>query len=67
MNSQYIAAMKTEELMGLIKKQFSDAGKQVKATDEMMLKVIDLYKVRIKTLSEFGAMTDHYFGDDYFR
>lgn len=65
MNGEYIAAMKTEGLLSLIKKQMKDAGKDIKASDNAILKVVDLYKVRIKTLSEFLPLTDHFFSDDY--
>ena len=64
MNGEYIAKKKIEELLPLIKKQMADAGKSLPA-DSMLLKVINLYKVRIKTLSEFIPMTDYFFGDDY--
>lgn len=64
MNGEYIAKKKIEELLPLIKKQMADAGKSLPA-DNMLLKVINLYKVRIKTLSEFIPMTDYFFGDDY--
>ena len=29
------------------------------------MRLIDLYKVRIKTLMEFASATDYFFGDDY--
>ncbi|MFA4982464.1 MAG: glutamate--tRNA ligase [Candidatus Omnitrophota bacterium] len=65
MSGEYIAAKKNSELVGLIKQQMKDAGKETTAADELLSKVIDLYKVRIKTLSEFIQMTDHFFGDNY--
>jgi len=64
MNGEYIAAKKSMELVPLIKKQMADSGKSIPA-DEAILKIIDLYKVRIKTLSEFIPMTDHFFSDTY--
>jgi len=64
MNGEYIAARSAEEILPLIRKTISDLGKPA-PDDEMLLKVIGLYKVRIKTLSEFMPMTDHFFGDEY--
>lgn len=64
MNSEYIMAKKDEEILPLVKKQMADAGKGL-PPDGILLKVIGLYKIRVKTLSEFAAMTDHFFGDDY--
>jgi len=64
MNGEYIAAMPAEGLLPLIKKMMSEAGKAA-PSDDRLLKVIGLYKVRIKTLSEFMPMTDHFFGDEY--
>jgi len=63
-NGQYIAAKKKEELLPLIKNQMQDAGVSV-PSDDALLKVMDLYKMRMKTLSEFARMTDHFFTDDY--
>ena len=65
MNGQYMAAMKSEELLPLVKKQAEVSGKSLDAPDDMILKVIELYKVRMKTLPDFTAMTDHFFCDEY--
>ncbi len=64
-NGEYIAAKKDEELLPLIKKYMADEGKEINAPDELLVKVINLYKVRIKTLSEFGNLTDYFFSDKY--
>ena len=64
MNGEYIAAKKADELLGLIKKQFADASRAVPA-DGLLTKVIELYRVRMKTLAEFIPMTDHFFSDEY--
>jgi len=64
MNGEYIMAKKTEELLPFIKTQMAVAGKTT-SSDEKILRVIALYKVRIKTLSEFVTLTDHFFSDDY--
>ncbi|MDD5436121.1 MAG: glutamate--tRNA ligase [Candidatus Omnitrophica bacterium] len=65
MNGEYIAAKKDEELLPLIRKQMEDEGKKTDTPDEILLKVIGLYKVRMKTLSEFVRMTDYFFTEDY--
>lgn len=65
MNGEYIAAKSDKELLPLVKKQISDAGNNWKIPDNKLLEVIKLYKVRIKTLSEFVQMTDHFFTDSY--
>lgn len=65
MNGEYLAKQKTGDLLPFIKKQLTDSNKGNALSDEMLLKLIDLYKVRMKTLSEFVPATDHFFGDDY--
>lgn len=65
MNGEYIAKKSSKELLPLIRKQMALTGAGVDASDEMLLKLIDLYKVRMKTLSEFVTATDHFFKDDY--
>jgi glutamyl-tRNA synthetase len=72
MNGEYIAARKSEELLPLIKAQLTqpkyavgEAVGEAAAADEMLLKVLNLYKIRIKALSEFAPMTDYFFTDDY--
>ena len=64
MNGEYIAKKADAELLGLIRGAFAASGKAV-PPDDTLLKAIGLYKVRIKTLSEFIPMTDQFFGDDY--
>lgn len=65
MNGEYIAKKKTEELLPFIKGQFVAAGKTPTLSEETVFKIVEMYKVRIKTLSEFIPATDHFFGDDY--
>ena len=58
--------MSTEELLPLIKNQLAalpDTGRM--PPDDLLIKVIGLYRVRIKKLSEFAGMTDHFFSDTY--
>ncbi|MBN1527409.1 MAG: glutamate--tRNA ligase [Candidatus Omnitrophica bacterium] len=64
MNGEYIMAKQGAELLPLIKQQMAGMGKPV-PQDGLLLKVIDLYKMRVKTLAEFVQLTDHFFGDDY--
>lgn len=64
MNGEYIARKTDPELLPLIKNTMSTSGKAA-PSDELLLKVVALYKIRIKTLSEFMPMTDHFFGDEY--
>ena len=64
MNGEYIMAKRADELLPLIKKQFADALKAV-PPDGLLAKVIELYRVRMKALSEFIPMTDHFFSDEY--
>lgn len=64
MNGEYIMAKKDAELLPLLKKQFSVDNKPV-PPDSLLLKAIPLYRIRIKTLSEFYPMTDYFFTEDY--
>jgi len=65
MNGEYIMAKPDGELLGLIKKQMEESGKKCAPSDAKLIEIIKLYKVRMKTLSEFAGMTDFFFGDDY--
>jgi glutamyl-tRNA synthetase len=66
LNSEYIMRKRTEELLSLIKEQLLDAGFNLSGvSDEYIAKVLDLYKIRIKTLGEFPALTDCFFTDDF--
>jgi glutamyl-tRNA synthetase len=64
MNGEYIMAKTAAQLLPLIKSQFAVSGKSA-PEDGILLKVIELYKSRIKTLSEFVTLTDCFFTDDY--
>jgi len=64
MNGEYIMRKTKEELLPLVKGQMSDAGKAPPG-DDKLLKVIELYKPRMKTLSEFIPLTDCFFSDAY--
>jgi glutamyl-tRNA synthetase len=66
LNGEYIMASSTEKLLPLIKEQLASAGLDTSGINEEYLsKVIDLYKVRMKTLSEFVPLTECFFKDDY--
>ncbi|MBP7055655.1 MAG: glutamate--tRNA ligase [Candidatus Omnitrophica bacterium] len=65
MNGEYIASKKAEELLPYVKKCMEDAGKAVTCDDAKLTRIIELYKVRIKTVSEIVAMTDYFFSDAY--
>jgi glutamyl-tRNA synthetase len=65
MNGKYISEKKTAELMPLIEEQYRLSGAEAPASKETLARVIDLYKPRMRMLSEFAAMTDYFFRDDY--
>jgi len=66
MNGEHIMASSTEKLMPLIRKRLVEAGMDVSVLgDEKFTKLVDLYKIRIKTLSEFAGLTECFFRDDF--
>jgi glutamyl-tRNA synthetase len=65
MNGEYIMAKGREELLPLVKRQMTSAGMAVPPSDSALRKVIDLYKMRVKTLAEFVELSDHFFNDAY--
>jgi len=66
LNGEYIIRKKTGELLHLIKDQLLAAGMELSTkSDVYLLKLVDLYKIRIKTLREFVDLTDSFFRDDY--
>jgi glutamyl-tRNA synthetase len=64
MNGEYIAAKTGEELLALVKRYMASEDRP-EVCDDVLKKVIGLYKVRVKTLSEFVRATDYFFTDDY--
>lgn len=64
LNGEYLMKQSAGDLLSLIKKQIHDAGTKM-PSDDVLLKVIGLYKTRIKTVAEFFPMTDHFFSDAY--
>ena len=65
-NSEYIMAAPGQTLLPLIKAKLRDAGLDISGrSDAYISRVLELYRVRIKTIGEFPAMTDFFFKDDY--
>ena len=66
MNAGHIMRKKTEDLLPLIKDQLSAANVNLAGVSEDYLaKLVDLYKIRMKTLREFVPLTDCFFTDDF--
>lgn len=66
LNGEYIRAKTVEDIYPLIREQLENRNVELENMDEEKLKkVIDLYKIRIKTLTEFIQLTDYFFKDDY--
>jgi len=66
LNGEHIMRRKTDELLPLLKDHLRESGRDLSGLDDGYLaKVLDLYKVRIKTLDEFWPLTDFFFIDDY--
>ena len=63
LNGEHIMTKTDEELLPFIKQELAKAN--IETTDDYLLKLISLFKVRIKTISEFPALTDYFFTDDY--
>jgi glutamyl-tRNA synthetase len=66
MNAEYIKARPVERLLPLVKEHLIKAGYDAAALPEVTLvKLIELYKVRIKTMIEFPVLTACFFTEDY--
>ncbi|MFB0564442.1 MAG: glutamate--tRNA ligase [Candidatus Aminicenantaceae bacterium] len=66
LNGEYIMKRKTEEVLPLIKDQLSKAGLDIAGlTDDYLSRLVDLYKIRIKTLREFVDLADCFITDDF--
>jgi glutamyl-tRNA synthetase len=66
LNAEYIMKADNARLLPLIKSQMQTAGIGTdRIPDGYLSKVLDLYKVRLKTLSDFPAMTLSFFREDF--
>lgn len=66
LNAEHIMRKKTEDLLPLIREQLSAAGVDFAGrSDDYLLRLIDLYKVRMKILREFVGLTECFFRDDF--
>jgi glutamyl-tRNA synthetase len=66
LNAEYIMKSDNTRLLPLIKSQMQAAGTGTdRIPDGYLSKVLDLYKVRLKTLSDFPAMTLSFFREDF--
>jgi glutamyl-tRNA synthetase len=66
LNAEYVMKTENARLLPLIKSQMEAAGVETAGVpDDYLSRVLDLYKVRTKTLSEFPAMTDCFFREDF--
>ncbi len=66
LNGEIIMRKPEAELLPLLKAQLAAAGMDTAAiADPYLARVLGLYRVRIKTLGDFPAMTDCFFRDDY--
>jgi glutamyl-tRNA synthetase len=66
LNAEYIMKAPDARLVPLLRPHLDAAGIPAAAvTDEDLAKVLGLYRIRIKTLSEFPPMTDCFFREDF--
>lgn len=66
LNAEYVMKSPNERLIPLVKPYLEAAGMPAAGVADATLgRVLDLYKVRLKTLSEFPAMTDCFFREDF--
>jgi glutamyl-tRNA synthetase len=65
-NAEHIMRKKTEDLLPLIKDQLLTANVSLSGVnDDYLARLVDLYKIRLKTLREFVPMTDCFFKDEF--
>jgi glutamyl-tRNA synthetase len=68
LNAEYIMKAPDERLLPLLRSQLEAAGIPAApdaVPDGYLAKVLGLYRVRVKTLSEFPGMTDCFFREDF--
>ncbi|MFH1305920.1 MAG: glutamate--tRNA ligase [Candidatus Omnitrophota bacterium] len=65
-NGEHMMRKTSEELIPLVKESLMTSGIDPAAMDEeFILKLIELYKVRVKTVKEFTELTDYFFKNDF--
>ncbi|HDT13978.1 MAG TPA: glutamate--tRNA ligase, partial [Candidatus Aminicenantes bacterium] len=65
LNAEYIVKAPDERLVPLLKQHLEAAGiPSASIPDDYLARILALYRVRIKTLSEFPPLTDCFFRDD---
>jgi glutamyl-tRNA synthetase len=65
-NGEYIMKKPTRELVPLIKDQLMREGWGMAGiSDDYLVRLVDLYKIRIKTFHEFAELTESFFKDDF--
>lgn len=65
-NGEYIMKKPAAELLPLLRGQLARDGFEAAGTDDIQLALIfEAYRVRIKTLREFGELADFFFKDDF--
>jgi glutamyl-tRNA synthetase len=65
-NAEYIMRARADELLPLLRSQLLSAGVDLARFDDAYLgRVLELFRIRIKTLAEFPALTEYFFRDDF--
>jgi len=64
-NGEYIMKKSASELLAPIRDQLSREGWGAGMSDGELSKLIDMYKIRIKTFREFAELTESFFKDDF--
>jgi glutamyl-tRNA synthetase len=65
-NGEYIMKKPTPELVPLVKDQLMREGWGMAGiSDGYLTRLVDLYKIRIKTFHEFAELTESFFKDDF--
>lgn len=65
-NSEYIMKASREEMLPELKARLAAAGLKAEAfPDDFTGRVLDLYRVRMKTLGEFAPQVDFFYREDY--
>jgi glutamyl-tRNA synthetase len=65
-NGEYIMKKAEDKLLPLVKGQLARDGFDISGiSDAYLAKLLDLYRIRIKTLREFGELADAFLKDDF--